>query len=80
MSLVILAVVAVVAVAAGLFVRRWWVLAVPPAMAAGALLVMAMPGNTINPDNPLPFLLICLELLLAAGILTARHIHPTTSR
>jgi hypothetical protein len=71
--------VAVVAVAAGLFVRRWWVLAVPPAMAAGALLVMAMPGNSINPDNPLAFLFISLELFLAAGILTARRLHPTTS-
>ena len=76
MSLLILA---VIAVAAGLLVRRWWVLAVPPAAAAGALLVMAVPGNAINTDNPLPFLLICLELFLAAGILTARHIHPTTS-
>lgn len=76
MSLLILA---VVAVGAGLFVRRWWLLAVPPAMAAGPLLVMAMPGNTVNPDNPLPFLLISLELLLAAGVLTARRIHPTAN-
>lgn len=65
----------VVAGGAGWLVRRWWLLALPLAMVAGALLMLAMPGSSINPDNPLLFMTLLLEAALAAGIASGRYIH-----
>jgi hypothetical protein len=65
--------VAVVAVAAGAWVARWWLLTLPLAMVAGAGLLLAM-GTKINPDNPLLFLVILLELGLATGIIMRRRL------
>jgi hypothetical protein len=66
--------VAAVAVGVGWAVRRWWLLALPVAMMAGALLlVMMMPGNSISRDNPLPFLALLLEAGFAAGIVAGRR-------
>jgi hypothetical protein len=63
----------VVGVAAGAWVARWWLLTLPLAMLSGAGLLLAM-GSKINPDNPLPFLFLLLELGLAAGILIRRRL------
>ncbi|MGW6199853.1 hypothetical protein ACWF0M_27135 [Kribbella sp. NPDC055110] len=65
---------AALAVGAGLVVRRWWLLIIPPAMVAGGLLLLAMPGSSIDPDNPLLFVALLLELSLGAGLLTARSV------
>jgi hypothetical protein len=32
-----------------------------------------MPGSTIDPDNPLVFLVVLLEMALAVGIVSARY-------
>jgi hypothetical protein len=42
-------------------------------MVAGAGLLLAM-GSTINRDNPLVFLVVLLELGLAAGIVMRRRL------
>ena len=73
MTLILLA---LVAAAAGWLIHRWWLLTLPIAMAAGALLLLAMPGSTINPDNPRLFLTLLLETALAAGIATNRLTTP----
>ena len=65
-------VVATVAVVVGAWVARWWLLTLPLAMVGGAGLLLAM-GSKINQDNPLLFLVILLELGLAAGILTRKR-------
>ena len=65
--------VATVAVVAGAWVARWWLLTLPLAMVAGAGLLLAM-GSKINQDNPLLFLVILLELGLAAGIVTRKRL------
>jgi peptidoglycan/LPS O-acetylase OafA/YrhL len=70
MSLVLLA---IVAGGVGALVRRWWLLALPLTMGVGAALLLAIPGSTIDPDNPLVFLVVLLETALAAGILSARY-------
>lgn len=62
-----LLIIAVITVAAGAWVARWWLLTLPLAMAAGAGLLLAM-GSTINKDNPVLFIVLLLELGLAAGI------------
>ena len=54
-------IVAAAAIAAGAVVARWWLLSLPVAMIAGAGLLLAM-GSRINPDNPLLFLVVLLEL------------------
>jgi hypothetical protein len=64
---VALLIVATGALAAGAWVARWWLLTLPLAMLGGAGLLLAM-GSTINQDNPLLFLVVLLELGLAAGI------------
>ena len=65
--------VAAVALAAGAWVARWWLLTLPLAMVAGAGLLLAM-GSKINQDNPLLFLVLLLELSLAAGIVMRRRL------
>ena len=65
--------VAAVAVGVGWTVRRWWLLALPVAMVAGALLLVMMPGSSISRDNPLPFLALLLEAGFAAGIVAGRR-------
>jgi peptidoglycan/LPS O-acetylase OafA/YrhL len=72
MTMMLLAVIALVS---GLLVRRWWLVTLPLAMGAGALLLMAMPGNSINPDNPLPFTILLLAVCLVAGVIAGRHTH-----
>lgn len=62
-----LLIIAAIAIAAGAWVARWWLLTLPLAMAAGAGLLLAM-GSTINKDNPVLFIVLLLELGLAAGI------------
>jgi len=74
MTLILLA---LIAAGAGWLIHSWWLLTLPLAMAAGALLLLAMPGSSINPDNPLLFLTLLLEAALAAGITAARY---TTAR
>jgi hypothetical protein len=64
--------VATVAVAAGAWVARWWLLTLPLAMVGGAGLLLAM-GSKINQDNPLLFLVVLLELGLAAGIVLRKR-------
>lgn len=66
-------IIAVIAVAAGAWVARWWLLTLPLAMAAGAGLLLAM-GSTINKDNPVLFLVLLLELGLAAGIVVRNRL------
>ena len=68
--------VVVVAGGLGLWLHRWWLLALPPAAALGALLVLAMPGSHVDPDNPLAFLLLLIEVFLAVGILLRRRVPP----
>ena len=65
--------VAAVALAAGAWIARWWLLTLPLAMVAGAGLLLAM-GSKINQDNPLLFLVLLLELSLAAGIVMRRRL------
>ena len=65
--------VALVAVATGAWVARWWLLTLPPAMVVGAGLLLVM-GSKINQDNPLLFLVVLLELGLAAGIVMRRRL------
>ena len=65
--------IAVVAIAAGAVVARWWLLSLPLAMIAGAGLLLAM-GSKINQDNPLVFLVLLLELGLAVGIVTRKRL------
>ena len=65
--------IAVVAIAAGAVVARWWLLSLPVAMIAGAGLLLAM-GSRINPDNPLLFLVVLLELGLGAGIVIRKRL------
>jgi hypothetical protein len=60
-------------VAAGIGVARWWLLTLPLAMVAGAGLLLAM-GSKIDQDNPLLFLVLLLELSLAAGIVTRKRL------
>jgi len=64
--------IAAVAVAVGVWVARWWLLTLPLAMASGAALLLAM-GSKINQDNPLLFLIVLLELGLAAGIVMRKR-------
>ena len=64
---------ATVALVAGAWVARWWLLTLPLAMVAGAGLLLAM-GSKINPDNPLLFLVVLLELSFAAGIVMRRRL------
>ncbi len=66
-------IIGAVAVAAGAWVARWWLLTLPLAMVAGAGLLLAM-GSTINQDNPLPFLVALLELGLGAGIVIRKRL------
>lgn len=62
----------------GAWLRRWWLLALPPAAAVGAVVLLAMPGSHITADTPLPFLLIVVEA--AVGIvLGGRLRHPAVS-
>jgi hypothetical protein len=68
-----LVLIAAVAIIAGAWVARWWLLTLPLAMVAGAGLLLAM-GSTINRDNPLLFLVVLLELGLAAGIVMRRRL------
>jgi hypothetical protein len=68
--------IAAVAVAAGAWVARWWLLTLPLAMVAGAGLLLAM-GSKINPDNPLLFLVVLLELGLAAGVVIRKRLPVT---
>jgi hypothetical protein len=55
------------------WVARWWLLTLPLAMVGGAGLLLAM-GSTINQDNPLLFLVVLLELGLAAGIVLRKRL------
>ena len=71
--LVALLIIAAVALAVGAWVARWWLLTLPLAMVAGAGLLLAM-GSRINQDNPLLFLVVLLELSLAAGIVMRRRL------
>jgi len=71
--LVALLIIAAVALAVGAWVARWWLLTLPLAMVAGAGLLLAM-GSKINQDNPLLFLVVLLELSLAAGIVMRRRL------
>jgi hypothetical protein len=64
--------VAAVAIAAGAWVARWWLLTLPLAMLGGAGLLLAM-GSKINQDNPLLFLIVVLELGLAAGVVLRKR-------
>ena len=66
-------IVAAVAVAIGTWVARWWLLTLPLAMVAGAGLLLAM-GSKIDQDNPLLFVVILLELSLAAGIVMRKRL------
>jgi hypothetical protein len=66
-------IVAAAAIAAGGVVARWWLLSLPVVMIAGAGLLLAM-GSKINPDNPLLFLVVLLELGLAAGIVIRKRL------
>ena len=59
MSVVLLA---IVAEGVGALVRRWWLLTLPLVMGVGAVLLLAMPGSTIDLDNPLVFLVVLLEM------------------
>jgi hypothetical protein len=65
---------AIVAAGVGALVRRWWLLALPLAMGVGAALLLGMPGSTIDRDNPLVFLVVLMEIALAAGIVGARYV------
>jgi len=71
--LVTLLIIVTVALAVGAWVARWWLLTLPLAMVAGAGLLLAM-GSRINQDNPLLFLVVLLELGLAAGIVTRKRL------
>ena len=71
-----LIVVVAVAVGLGLRPRRWCLLALPPAAALGALLVLGMPGAHVDSDNSLAFLLLLIEVFLAVGILLSRRVPP----
>ena len=64
----------------GAWLRRWWLLALPPAAAVGAGVVLVMPGSHVTSDNPLPFLLVVVEAALAIGIaLGSRLRHSAVS-
>jgi len=65
--------IAAVAVFAGAWVARWWLLTLPLAMLGGAGLLLAM-GSTISQDNPLLFLVVLLELGLVVGVLMRRRL------
>jgi hypothetical protein len=65
--------IAVVAIAAGAWIARWWLLTLPLAMVAGAGLLLVM-GSKINQDNPLLFLVVLLELGLAAGVVIRKRL------
>ena len=71
--LVALLIIAAVALAVGAWVAHWWLLTLPLALVAGAGLLLAM-GSKINQDNPLLFLVVLLELGLAAGIVMRRRL------
>ncbi|TME45633.1 MAG: hypothetical protein E6I60_15645 [Chloroflexi bacterium] len=68
-----LLIIAAVALAVGAWVAHWWLLTLPLALVAGAGLLLAM-GSKINQDNPLLFLVVLLELGLAAGIVMRRRL------
>jgi len=69
----------IVAAAAGLgvWLRRWWLLALPIAAATGAAFLLVMPGTHVDPDNPLAFLLIAVEASMAAGIALGNRVRRT---
>jgi hypothetical protein len=68
-----LVIVVTAAVAAGAWVARWWLLTLPLAMLGSAGLLLAM-GSKINQDNPLLFVVVLLELGLAAGIVVRKRL------
>jgi hypothetical protein len=65
--------IAVTAVAAGAWLARWWLLTLPLAMLGGAGLLLSM-GSKIDQDNPLLFVVVLLELGLAAGVVTRKRL------
>ncbi|WP_131740893.1 hypothetical protein [Actinomadura roseirufa] len=70
--------VAVLATALGTWLRRWWLLMLPIAAATGAALLLAMPGTRVDADNPLPFLLVLIELFLAVGVTAGKRLTRPT--
>jgi hypothetical protein len=61
----------------GAWLRRWSLLALPVAAGLGAGFLMLMPGSGGDSDNPLVFLLIALEMSLAAGIVIGNAMRAT---
>ncbi len=58
----------------GLWVARWWLLALPLVVVAAAAALLMLPGVSFDRDNPLFFLTVLLELALAAGISAGRYV------
>jgi hypothetical protein len=77
---VALILVAVLTGSLGAVVRRWWLLALPAAAAVGAGFLLVMPGTRVDPDNPLAFLLLLMEVCLASGVLLGKRHHPPAPR
>ena len=69
----IMILLALVAGGLGWWKPRLWLLALPVAAAGGTGFLLAMPGTRVDPDTPLPFLLVLVEACLAAGVLFGRR-------